>query len=144
MGSWGELDANYPEGSLTPATALILGLAHLRKERSVYAATGGPAAWLPVRQLDGISPAQLERAERLLTSLSFEEFLARAAELLWPRQRQAMLLMLCNHVLAEGGRRPDQHPIILALLSAFELDLHWLEQHLPALRLLNDYAAFPQ
>ncbi len=85
-----------------------------------------------------------ERAEGLLTSLTFEEFLERAAALLWPRQRQALLLMLCNHVLVEGGRRPEQHPVIQALLGAFELDRAWLEQHLLSLRLLNDYAAFPQ
>jgi|HigsolmetaAR202D_1030399.scaffolds.fasta_scaffold00012_101 hypothetical protein len=145
MGSWGELDADYPAGSLTPATALILALAYLRKESTVYAADGrSPAAWLPVQRLDGVSPAQLERAEGLLTSLTFEEFLERAAALLWPRQRQALLLMLCNHVLVEGGRRPEQHPVIQALLGAFELDRAWLEQHLLSLRLLNDYAAFPQ
>lgn len=145
MGSWGELDAHYPAGSLTPATALIISLAYLRKERTVYADDGrGPAAWIPIQRLDGISPDQLERAEQLLTGLSFEEFLERAAALLWPRQRQALLLMLCNHVLAEGGRRPEQHPVILALLAAFELDINWLGQHLPALRLLNDYAVFPQ
>lgn len=29
MGSWAELDANYPPGALTPATALVVALGHL-------------------------------------------------------------------------------------------------------------------
>lgn len=45
MGSWSELDANYPPGTLTPATALVVALGHLASARSVHA-DGRLAAFL--------------------------------------------------------------------------------------------------
>lgn len=93
MGSWAELDAVYPPGALTPATAFLAALARLAGARSVYAADGRLASFAPRGQI-AYDADVLERAERFVREAPEDAFLAAAAALLSRRQRLCLALNL--------------------------------------------------
>ena len=140
MGSWIELDANYPPGALTPATALVVALCHLVGATSVYA-DGRLAPFLP----DGLGydADLLGRAERYLDEVSLEQFLAEAAALLSPRQKLVVALQLLDRQLAAGDRA-DQRALLNQLLAGIGANADALARHRATLALKNALELFPQ
>ncbi len=140
MGSWAELDANYPPGTLTPATALVVALGHLAGASSA-AAGGGPTALLPA----GISlTADLRsRSERYLAEVPLEQFLEQARALLSPRQRLIVALQLLDAQLAAGDP-PWQRAMLSRLIAGLEVDSDTLSGHRATLALKNDLESFTQ
>ncbi len=114
MGSWNDLDAVYPPGALTPATAYVVVFGLLAGARSVRASGGGLAPFL-ARWCGAIAPTAdlLERAERFLGAVPPEEFLDAAGALLNPEQRRALALALLDAA--------PEHPLAARLLAAFGL-----------------------
>lgn len=114
MGSWNDLDAVYPPGALTPATAYVVAFGFLAGARSVYAPGGGLAAFLG-RWCGAIVPTAdlLERAEHCLGEVSIEQFLDAARALLNPQQRSALGLALLEAA--------PEHPLTGRLLAALDL-----------------------
>lgn len=104
MGSWTELDATYPPGALTPATALVVALGHQARARSVYA-DGRRAPFLSPGL--GYDADLLGRAERYLSAVDLEQFLAEARALLSARQKLIVALQLLDRQLADGDP-PDR------------------------------------
>jgi hypothetical protein len=140
MGSWTELDANYPPGALTPATALIVVLGHLVGASSVYA-DGRLAPFLPAGL--GYDADLLGRAERYLREVSLEQFLAEAAALLSPHQKLVVALQLLDRQLAAGDR-PEQRALLHRLVAGIGVDADALATHRVTLVLKNDLERFPQ
>jgi hypothetical protein len=137
MGSWAELDAVYPPGKLTPATALVVALGHVAGARSVYAG-GGRAAFLPA----GLSydADLLGRAERYLSEVSLEQFLEEARGLLSARQKLVVTLQALDRAAGDG-----RGGAVAALLAAgLGADEAQLAAHRATLALKNDLEIFPQ
>jgi len=140
MGSWSELDANYPPGTLTPATALVVALGHLASARSVHA-DGRLAAFLPAGL--GYDSDLLGRAERYLREVPLDPFLAEAAALFTPRQKLVVALQLLDRQLAAGDP-PERRALFARLLSGIEADHDTLAAHRGTLALKNALELFPQ
>ncbi|HMQ33301.1 MAG TPA: hypothetical protein PKD53_21390 [Chloroflexaceae bacterium] len=140
MGSWTELDANYPPGALTPATALIVALGHLVGTTHVDA-EGQLAAFLP----DGLGydADLLGRVERYLGELPLDQFLVEAAALLSPRQKLVVALQLLDRQLAAGDRA-DQRALLNHLIAGIGPDADALARHRATLALKNELDLFPQ
>jgi hypothetical protein len=140
MGSWTELDATYPPGTLTPAAVLVVALGHLAGATSVYA-EGGLAAFLP-RGL-AYDPDLLRRAERSLAEAPLDVFLAEARERLSARQKLVLALQLVDRQLAAGDD-PARRALVAQILAGVGLDAADLAAHRATLALKNDLAIFPQ
>lgn len=140
MGSWTELDANYPPGSLTPATALVVALAHLAGTRQIMV-NGTRAAFLP----PGLAyDADLrERVERYLNEVALEEFLAEAHCLLSVRQRLGIALQLQAQQLA-AGNPPSQQALLKQLCAGLGISEAELAPHRATLALTHDLSCFAQ
>lgn len=136
MGSWSELDANYPPGALTPAAALIVALGMAEGAGSVYAEGGRPAAWVP-RAL-GLSAELLARAEPHLRAADPAAFLAEARERLAMQQRLALLANVLDRA-APGG-----HAFVERLRCGLGVPDDLLAPIRQALALKNDLGLFPQ
>ncbi len=145
MGSWAKLDANYPPGTLTPATALVVALGHLAGARSVYAgAVGGPlAAFLPRRGL-AYDQDLLARAERYLQEVPVDQFIAEAGGLLNARQKLCLAINLLDALLAAGHAQPHDHAFFGQMLEGLGLTAEQIQPYWPALALKNDLTIFPQ
>jgi hypothetical protein len=140
MGSWTELDANYPPGTLTPATALVVALGHLAGATSVYA-DGRLAAFLPAGL--GYDADLLGRAERYLAEVPLDGFLAEAQALLSTRQQLVLALQLLDRQLAAGDP-PARRALIAQICSGVGVGADVLAPHRATLALKNDLGIFPQ
>jgi hypothetical protein len=140
MGSWTELDANYPSGTLTPATALVVALGHLAGVTSVYA-EGRHAAFLPSGL--GYDLDLLGRAERYLGEVPVDQFLVEAAALLSSRQKLVVALQLLDQQLAAGDP-PERRALLTQLISGIGADRDALAAHQATLALKNALELFPQ
>lgn len=145
MGSWAELDAVYPPGTLTPATAFVVALGHLAGAMSVYADASASrlADWLP-RQGLSYDHDLLQRAERYLGEVSVEQFLDEARVLLHREQKLCIALNLLDRGLAAGHTRPTDQGVFAQLLEGLGLTAEQIQPYSPALVLKNDLAMFPQ
>lgn len=137
MGSWSDLDANYPPGRLTPATAFVVALAQLSE-----APVTGDTSWLYDARL-GASPDLRERVSRYL-HIPPDHFLAEARDLLRPQQRLCIVLNLCDHLLQKDVVRPERHPFVQQTIAAFAISPDELAAHLATLRITRDLSLFPQ
>jgi hypothetical protein len=140
MGSWSDLDANYPPGTLTPATALVVALGHLTGAGSAYA-DGQRASFLPLSL--GCDPDLLGRVERYLGEVSLEQFLAEARGLLSARQKLVVALQLIDRQLAAGDP-PERRPMLAQLIGGIGVDSDALGAHRATLALKNELELFPQ
>ncbi len=137
MGAWTDLDANYPPGALTPATALVVALAHF-----AGAAHDADAAVALLPGL-GYTPDLRERVARYLHEVPLDAFLAEARTLLSARQKLVIALHLLDAHLAAGA--PTQGTALLQhLLSGIGVDPAELAAHQATLALKNDLTRFPQ
>ena len=145
MGSWTGLDANYPPGRLTPATAFVVALGHLAGARSVYAddAATRLAAFLPRHGLD-YDHDLLTRAERYLGQVPIEQFLEEAHRLLNPEQKLCLALNLLDAAQAQGVVRPGDHPRLMTILEGLGLTAERLQPYWQVLAIKNDLSLFPQ
>jgi hypothetical protein len=145
MGSWAGLDANYPPGTLTPATAFVVALGHLTGAMSVYADNAATrlAAFLPRHGLD-YDHDLLTRAERYLGQVPIEPFLEEARTLLNREQTLCLALNLLDMALAQGVVRPGDHPRLAQLLEGLGLAAEQLQPYWQALAIKNDLGLFPQ
>lgn len=143
MGSWNDLDAVYPPGALTPASAFVVAFGHLAGARSVYAPAGGLAPFVGLRCAGLAATADLlERAERYLSAVSLEQFLAELPARLSPEQRRCLALNLLD---TAAGRPPSERPALLEpLLQALELDPALLRRDREALQAKHDLELFAQ
>lgn len=138
MGSWSDLDATYPPGTLTPATALVVALSHLASV-SMF---GDPH--LPVVPHGLGYDADLRgRVERYLAEVPLDSFLAEAHALLTPRQRLVLALQLLDHQLATGDA-PEGRARLTRILVGIGADMDALAAHRPTLALKHDLSIFPQ
>jgi len=143
MGSWAELDAYYPPGALTPATALIVALCHLAGATSIYADGGARLAdCLPRRGLL-YDQDLLARAEGYLRDVALDQFLEEARALLNPEQKRCLLLNLLDFALAEAARLED-HALLARILAGLGMSLDHSQPYRQALAIKNDLALFPQ
>lgn len=140
MGSWAELDANYPPDALTPATALIVALGHLAGVTSVYR-DGKLASFLPAGL--GYDADLLGRAERSLDEVPLDQFLVEAAALLSPRQKLVVALQLLDRQFAAGDP-PVRRVLLHRLVAAVGADSDALATHRATLALKNELELFPQ
>jgi hypothetical protein len=140
MGSWSDLDANYPPGTLTPATALVVALGHLTGARSVEN-NGQRASSLPPGL--GYDPDLPGRVERYLSEVSLEQFLAEASGLLSARQKLVVALQLIDQQLATGDP-PERRPLLAQRIGGIGVDSDALAAHRATLALKNDLELFPQ
>ncbi len=140
MGSWTELDAIYPPGKLTPATALVVALGHLVGATNVYEGER-LASFLP----PGLSydADLIERAGRYLAEVPLEQFFAEARELLSQRQRLVVALQVLDRALALGDT-PALRERAARLIAGIGADADALAVHRPTLALKNDLGAFTQ
>jgi hypothetical protein len=145
MGSWIGLDANYPPGTLTPATAFVVALGHLAGARSVYADDPATrlATFLPRHGLD-YDHDLLTRAERYLREVPLEPFLEEARTLLNPEQKLCLALNLLDAALAQGVVWPGQHPRLSQILEGLGLTAEQLQPYWQALVIKNELCLFPQ
>jgi acyl carrier protein phosphodiesterase len=141
MGSWTDLDANYPPGALTPAAAFAVALGHLHGLQSAYDAEGRRAASLPPDL--PYDHDLLTRIERYLREVPIDAFLAEAERLLRPRQKLCVALNLLDAAWA-GRERPEEHPLLEYMLDGLGVDLDALTTHRQTLALLHDVGLFPQ
>jgi hypothetical protein len=142
MGSWTELDARYPPGALTPATALIVALCRLAGAPSIYGDDGRLADFLPARGLF-YDQDLLTRAEGYLQSTTLEQFVEQARALLNPEQKLCLLLNLLDLALGMGHRLHDDQTLLL-MSEGFGVTLEQLRSYLPTLAIKNDLSLFPQ
>ena len=144
MGSWVELDAYYPPGTLTPAAAFVVALGHLAGASSVYAdGSGGTlAAFFPRRGL-AADRDLLERAEHFLRHVALDDFLAEARQRLNPQQLRCLLVNLLDGLLAAGGDS-DTRVRFGVLLEGLGATPDQLEPYLQVLEIKNDLSLFPQ
>jgi hypothetical protein len=105
MGSWTDLDANYPPGALTPATALVVALAHV-----AGAAHDADAALALLPEL-GFIPGLHERTARYLHEMPLDTFLAEAHTLLSARQKLVIALRL--HDAHRAADAPAERSLLL-------------------------------
>jgi hypothetical protein len=140
MGSWTELDANYPPDALTPATALVVALGHLRGAYEVLERDGLTDV-LP-SQL-GRSPDLVRRARHYLAEVPLEAFLAEARALLSTQQQLVLSLQVLDVHLAHGAA-PTQRARLDQLLAGILADPGALEPHRATLALKNELRIFPQ
>ncbi len=140
MGSWAELDAIYPPGKLTPATALLVAHGHLAGVRSLYQ-EGHLANFLP----PGLAydADMLGRAEHYLAEVSLEDFLVEARAMLGAHQRLVLILQLLDRHLATGDR-PAGRALIAQISNALEVGAEALVPYQATLVLKNNLALFPQ
>jgi len=145
MGSWAGLDANYPPGALTPATAFVVALGHLAGARSIYADDTATrlAGFLPRHGLD-YDHDLLTRAERYLHEVPIEPFLDEARTLLNPEQKLCLALNLLDATLAQGVVRPGDHPCFTQILEGLGMKVEQLQPYSQALAIKNDLSLFPQ
>jgi hypothetical protein len=145
MGSWAGLDANYPPGTLTPATAFVVALGHLASARSIYAddAATRLAAFLPQHGLD-YDHDLLTRAERYLREVTIEQFLDEARTLLNPEQKLCLAINLLDAVLAQGVVRLGDHPHFAQIVEGLGMTAEQLQPYWQALAIKNDLSLFPQ
>ena len=140
MGSWSELDANYPPGALTPATALVVALGHLAGATSAYA-EGRLAPFLPAGI--GYDADLLRRVERYLSEVPLDQFLAEASALLSRGQKLVLALQLLDCQLAAGDP-PGQRGLVEQLIAGLGVDADRLAAHRATLALKNALSLFPQ
>lgn len=140
MGSWSELDANYPPGALTPATALVVALGHLAGATSAYA-DGRLAPFLPAGI--GYDADLLGRVERSLGEVPLDQFLADAAALLAQGQKLVVALQLLDRQLAAGDPA-THHGLVEQIIAGLGVDADLLAAHRMTLALKNDLSLFPQ
>ncbi|MFV9507833.1 MAG: hypothetical protein AB4911_25065 [Oscillochloridaceae bacterium umkhey_bin13] len=140
MGSWTELDANYPPGSLTPATALVVALAHLAGTRQIIV-NGTRATFLPLGL--AYDTDLLERVRRYLNEVALEDFLAEAQRLLSARQRLGIALQLHAQQLAAGNPL-EHHPRLNQLCTGLGVSEPELAPHRVTLALTHDLGCFAQ
>jgi|GEM_PF-759430 hypothetical protein len=140
VGSWTELDANYPPGALTPATALVVALGHLDGASSVYT-DGRPAPFLPVGL--GYDTDLLGRAERYLGEVTLDQFLVEAVALLSARQKLVVALQLLDRQFASGDP-PERRALLYRLVAGIGVGANTLTAHRATLALKNQLELFPQ
>lgn len=145
MGSWLGMDARYPAGTLTPATAFIVALGHMAAATSVYARSGETslADWLP-RHGPDYDHDVLVRAERYLGKLSLEHFLEEARGLLHPEQKLCLALNLLDIALRNTKTRPQEQARFVQLVEGLGLSLEQLQPYWLTLTIKNDLGMFPQ
>ena len=145
MGSWAGLDANYPPGALTPATAFVVALGHLAGASSVYADAAATclAAFLPRHGL-GYDHDLLTRAERYLRQVDLTQFLEEAHALLNREQRLCLALNLLDAMLAQQVARPYDHARFGDLLAGLGIAPDQLQPYWQALAIKNNLDLFPQ
>jgi hypothetical protein len=142
MGSWVELDAIYPPGALSPATALIVALAHLNETGSIYL-DGKLADFLPKQGL-AYDAEMIERAEHWLREHTQEEFLDEIGKVLGPEQRLVLMLNVLDRLFASGLAMPERHPLYGRFLEALGLTPDVIAPYRAALVMKNNLAIFPQ
>lgn len=140
MGSWSELDANYPPGALTPATALVVALGHHAGARSAYL-EGRLAPFLPAGI--GYDADLLSRVERYLGEVPLDQFLAEAAALLSRGQKLVLALQLLDRQFAAGDP-PGRRDLVAQIIAGLGVDADLLAGHRTTLALKNDLSLFPQ
>ena len=137
MGSWSDLDAIYPPGTLSPASGLVVAIGHLLGAPSVYAAPHHGAPWVPeVFQTD---QAVLARAEYWLHQPT-ARFWAEVRDRLFPQQRMVIALQLFDRASLSGIP-----PIICdELVAQLCLNSPDLAVYRVAIARKNDLSLFPQ
>jgi hypothetical protein len=137
MGSWTDLDADYPPGALTPATALVVALAHV-----AGVAHDADAALALLPEL-GFIPGLYARTARYLHAVALEAFLAEARALLAPRQKHAIALRLHDAHRAAGA--PAERMLLLEdIINGLGIALAELVAYEGAPARTSDLELFPQ
>ncbi|NWG21171.1 MAG: hypothetical protein HXY39_12715 [Chloroflexi bacterium] len=144
MGSWIELDAVYPPGALTPGAAFVIAHAHLHRVTRLYDDNGALARFVP-HPGRGLVPDRdlLDRAERYLTDVPFDAFLAEARALLNRDQLRCLALNLLDAVLS-AGERPESHDRYRAIVEGLGVTADMIDPYRYGLVLKNDLSLFPQ
>jgi hypothetical protein len=147
MGSWTDLDATYPPGKLTPATAFVVAFGHLSGAPSVYADPDVRALAGFIRlYCAGIVPTQdvLDRAERYLREVTFDAYLAEAAALLNPQQKRCLALNLLDAIVGRDEQLPAHHYLLPRFLERLGLPAADVEAYRQALIAKNEVEVFAQ
>lgn len=145
MGSWAELDAHYPPGTLTPALAYVVALTHGAGVRSVYESDGRRATFLPEIGLGGVPyEILLRQAEEYLKNHSLQAFLAEAPPLLNREQKIAILGSVRDVARAQGRAASEEHSIYQQMLAAFGMQPDQVSSALQDMPITPDEVLFPQ
>jgi hypothetical protein len=147
MGSWVELDAIYPEGKLTPATAFVVALGHMVGAESVYSdrETRTLAPFLTRSGVTSILSADvLRRAEDYLQERSLATFLEEANLLLITKQKLSILFNMIDLALEQGIAAPETHPRFTQFLRAFGISVEQIQPYVQGLALKRNLELFPQ
>jgi hypothetical protein len=137
MGSWTDLDANYPPDALTPATALVVALAH------IAGATHDADAAIALLPELGYIPGLRERMARYLHEVALDAFLAEAHTLLAPRQQHAIALLL-HHAHRAAGAPAERTLLLEHIIHGLGVDPAELATYHDAPARTNDLELFPQ
>lgn len=144
MGAWSELDAVYPPGMLTPGAAFVVALAYVHGATSLYDGNGVPARFVPdVRRGLALDRDLLDRVERYLASVSFDDFLREARERLNHAQKRCLALNLLDAVLSTG-EHPEACSRYHALMEGLGIPADIITPYRHTLMLKNDLSIFPQ
>lgn len=147
MGSWGELDARYEPGKLTPAVAFIVAMTHIAGADGIYLEEeeGSLPAFLSKHGLGALSyDALLDQAEAYLEGASLEQFLEEASTILNHDQKLCILLNMINAALADGMLAPEEHDLFKRFLQAFNIAEDEIKSYLKSLYIKNNLTLFPQ
>lgn len=147
MGSWAELDAIYPEGKLTPATAFVVSLGHMIGADSVYS-DRETRTLAPFLTRDGVSSLLsadvLRRAEDYLQERPLDTFLDEANLLLITKQKLSILFNMIDLALEQGVAAPETHPRFTQFRQAFGITEEQIQPYVQGLALKRNLELFPQ
>lgn len=147
MGAWAELDAIYPPGKLTPATAFIVALTYMVGADDVYLEEeeGSLAAFLPKHGLGDVRYDDLlDRAEAYLQAASLDQFLAEAPLVLNKQQKVCILLNMFDSALADGMVAPEETDVFKQFLKAFDISLSQIQPYIEGLMMKHNLKVFTQ
>lgn len=147
MGAWPELDAIYPPGKLTPATAFVVALTYMVGADDIYLEEeeGSLAAFLPKHGLGDVRYDDLlDRADAYLQAASLEQFLAEAPHMLNKQQKMCILLNMFDSALADGMVAPEETDVFQQFLAAFDISMDQIRPYIEGLVIKHNLKVFTQ